>query len=175
MKIAPYALKSTASFIESRQHFCLSSSFQQLTPPWSDLIKWGPASIPFYQPIFFLSSSFQQLTPSWSDLIKRSSVSISFYHRSHTDQHFNSWSFQDQTKISSALISTIGSYRPTFDFFSAGIIPRRQHHMKIFDDFHIGGYFHLFSFMSWILNFISIYPINGMNKWSILIIYLFMK
>ena len=49
--------------------------------------------------------------------------------------------------------STIGSYRPTFDFFSAGITPRKQHHMKVFDDFHIEEYFHrFFSSWDWILN-----------------------
>ena len=154
MKIVSYASKSTADLIEPRQHFFLSNALSTTS---------------------FLSSSFQQLTPPWFDLIKRSSASISFYHRSHTDQHFNSWSLRNQTRISPAPISIIDPYRSTFDLFSAGITPRKQHHMKVFGDFHIEGYFHLFFFMSWILNFISIHPINGMNKWSILIIYSFMK
>ena len=51
----------------------------------------------------------------------------------------------------------------------------RSSYMEVFGGFYIKGYFHLFSSMGWILNFISIYSINGMNKWSILIIYSFMK
>ena len=75
-----------------------------------------------------------------------------FYHRSHTDQHFNSWPSRS-TRTPPALRPIIGPYRPTFDFFSAEITPRRQHHMKIFDDFHIEGYFHrFFPSWDWILN-----------------------
>ena len=155
MKIAPYASKSTANLIGPRQH-----------PFLSNVLSTTPS----------LSLSFQQLAPPWSDLIKRGPASTPSYYRSHTDQHFNSCPPRDQTRTSPAPIPTIGPYRPTSDFFSAGITPRKQHHMKkIFDGFHIEEYFHLFFFMNWILNFISIYPINGINKWSILIIYSFMK
>ena len=89
-----------------------------------------------------------------------------------------------QTNISTAgppwedLASTHSYHRPIqakFGPFSAEITPRRQRYMEVFGGFHIEEYFHLFSFMGWILNFISIHPINGMNKWSILIIYSFMK
>ena len=41
--------------------------------------------------------------------------------------------------------------------FSAEITPRRQRYMEILDDFHIEEYFHLFFFMNWILNFISVF------------------
>ena len=74
-------------------------------------------------------------------------ASTPFYHRSHTDQHFNSWSSRS-TGTPPALRSIIGPYRPTFDLFSAGITPRRQHHMEVFGGFHIEGYFHRF-FPSW--------------------------
>ena len=119
---------------------------------------------------------FNSWPPSWSDQITSNEgpVSTPSYHRPHTDQHFNSW----PPEINENFASTPSYYRPiqaNIWSFSAEITPRRQHHMEIFDDFHIEKYFHLFSFMGWILNFISIHPINGMNKWSILIIYSFMK
>ena len=57
------------------------------------------------------------------------------------------------TGTSPAPRPTIGPYRPTSDLFSAGITPRRQHHMEVFDDFHIEEYFHrFFSSWGWILN-----------------------
>ena len=122
-----------------------------------------------------------------------------FYHH-----YFNSWFFSDliwSNGAPSALIPITGSIQinistagsswsngspvsipfyhrsiqAKFWFFSAEITPWRQRYMKIFGDFHIEEYFHLFFFMNWILNFISIHSIKGMNKWSILIIYSFMK
>ena len=79
-------------------------------------------------------------------------ASTLFYHRSHTDQHFNSW-FSRSTGTPPALRSIIGSYRPTSDLFSAGITPRKQHHMEVFGGFHIEEYFHrFFSSWGWILN-----------------------
>ena len=129
---------------------------------WSDQMKFRQHF--FYQSISSLSSLFQQLIFFWFNLIKQNFVSTPFYHRFYTDQHFNSWFLRNQTRISLAFIFIIDSYRPTFNFFSAEITPRKKHHMKIFDNVHIEEYFHLFFFMSWILNFISIYSINEMNK-----------
>ena len=61
--------------------------------------------------------------------------------------------FSKSTETSSALRFIIDSYRPTSDLFSAGIILRKQHHVKIFGDFHIEEYFHRFFFSwNWILN-----------------------
>ena len=134
---------------------------------------------------FFLSIDFLSITiistadPLWSDLIKRGSASTHVYHRSHTDQHFNSWpplikrglrqhsflspAHTDQSLQQLAflwsdegLASTPFYHRPIqakFWFFSAGITPRRQHHMKVFDGFHIERYFHrFFPSWNWILN-----------------------
>ena len=162
MKITSYASKSIADFstIELRQHFFLSSSISTAGFP--------PASLPITGPI---QAKFQQLAFS---KLNGALASTPFYHRPHTDQHFNNW----LSEINGNFAST-PSYHRSIQVniwpFSAGITPRRQHHMEVFDDFHIEEYFHLFSFMGWILNFISIHPINGMNKWSILIIYSFMK
>ena len=142
-------INSWFSTIELRQHFFLST----------DLLS-----------IIIISTA----GPLWSDLIKRNFVSTHVYHRSHTDQHFNSWSFlikrgprqhpflspihTDQSFqqlilfwSDEGLASTPFYYRPIqakFWFFSAEITPRRQHHMEIFDDFHIEEYFHRF-FFSW--------------------------
>ena len=96
--------------------------------------------------------------------------------------------FRNQTEFPPAFFFIIGSYRPTSDQLvprcnraSASTFVNRPigqifwSYGGFFDDFHIEGYFHFFSFMGWILNFISIHSINWMNKWSILIIYSFMK
>ena len=147
-------INSWLSMIESRQHFFLSIDFLS---------------------IIIISTA----DPLWSDLIKRSSASTHAYHRSHTDQHFNSWSllikrrprqhlFLSSTHTGQSLqqltffwsdegLASIPFYhRPIqakFWFFSAEITPRKQHHMKIFDDFHIEEYFHRFFFSwNWILN-----------------------
>ena len=153
MEIAPYASKSTAGSEGPRQHPFL--------PP-------AP-----YRPTFSTAGPPPLI---WSDQIRSNGgpASTPSYHRPHTDQHFNSW----PPEINGNFASTPSYHRPiqaNIWFFSAEITPRRQHHMKIFDGFHIGEYFHLFFFMNWILNFISIHPINEMNKWSILIICSFMK
>ena len=159
-----------------RQHSFLSSisyrsTFQQLI--FSDQTG-APSALFFIKRFSFyqLSPSYHHLFQQLTSLIKRGFVSTFFYHRFHTDQHFNSWPLRKD------LVSTHSYHRliqVKFGPFSAGITLRRQRYMEIFDDFHIKGYFHLFFFMNWILNFISIHPINGMNKWSILIIYSFMK
>ena len=147
-------INSWLSTIGPRQHFFLSIDFLS---------------------IIIISTA----DPLWSDLIKRSSVSTHAYHRFHTDQHFNSWPllikrrprqhpFLPSTHIGQSLqqliflwsnegsASTSFYHRPIqikFWFFSAEIILRKQHHMKIFDDFHIEEYFHrFFSSWNWILN-----------------------
>ena len=147
-------INSWLSTIGSRQHFFLSIDF-------------------FF--IIIISTA----GPFWSDLIKRSSVSTHAYHRFHTNQHFNSWPslikrkfrqhpFLSSTHTDQSLqqliffwlnegFASISFYhRPIqikFWFFSAEIIPRRQHHMEIFDDFHIEKYFHwFFPSWDWILN-----------------------
>ena len=153
-------------------------------------------SIDFFFIIIISTADFFLI---WSDQTKfrQHSLLSSISYRSIFQQLI----FFDQTKIPSAFFFIIDSYRSIFStadffwsnensastpfyhrliqikfwFFSAEIIPRKQHYMKIFDDFHIEEYFHLFFFMNWILNFISFNFINELNKWSILIIYLFMK
>ena len=117
--------------------------------------------------------------PLWSDLIKRGSASTHVYYRFHTDQHFNSWfllikrgprqhPFLPPAHTGQPLqqlvffwsdegpANTPFYHRPIqakFWFFSAKITLRRQHHMEIFDDFHIEEYFHrFFPSWGWILN-----------------------
>ena len=147
-------INSWLSTIESRQHFFLSMDS-------------------FF--IIIISTA----GPLWFDLIKRDPVSTHAYHRFHTDQHFNSWLFlikrglRQHSFLSSAhtgqsfqqLIFFWSDEGPAsiffyhrfiqakFWFFSAEITLRKQHHMKIFDDFHIEKYFHrFFSSWNWILN-----------------------
>ena len=120
MKIASYASKSTADSEESRQHLFLSSTsyrsiFSTASPP-SDLIRSDQTKVPS---AFLSTTGLIQINISIAD-------------------------FSKSTRISSASRSTIDSYRSTSDFFSAEITSRRQHHMKIFDDFHIEEYFHRF-------------------------------
>ena len=129
MKITSYASKSTADSEGFRQHFFLSSasyrSIFSTAGPSSDLIRSDQMEVPS-APLSIID--LIQINISIADLSK-------------------------STGTSSALRSTIGSYRPTSDFFSAGITSRKQHHMEIFDDFHIEEYFHrFFSSWGWILN-----------------------
>ena len=130
---------------ESRQHPFLSSIPYRST--FQQLTLFWSIESPASTPSYhrFIQINFKQLTSFWSN---ENPVSTPFYHR---------------------------FIQVKFWSFSAEITSRRQRYMEIFDDFHIEEYFHLFSFMSWILNFISIHSINEMNKWSILIIYSFMK
>ena len=129
----------------------------------------------FLSIIFFYYHSFQQLTffLIWSNQTKVSSAFLSIIDLIHI-----SILTADLSKSNEDLVSSHFYYQfiqIKFEFFSAERILRKQRYMKIFDDFHIEEYFYLFFFMDWILNFILIHSINGINKWSILIIYSFMK
>ena len=163
MKIASYASKSTAGY---HHHF---NSWPPRDLIWSTGAPPAPLSIN-RPPLYY--HHFNSWPPP--DLIWSNGAPPALLPTTGPIQTniFKSWPPRED------LASTHPYHRPIqakFGPFSAGITPRRQHHMEVFGGFHIGGYFHLFSFMGWILNFISIHPINGMNKWSILIIYSFMK
>ena len=117
--------------------------------------QYNKASLAFLFIIGFVSINFFN---SWSpsDQIKSDQTEISSAFLSIIDFiqiNISITDFSRSTRTSPALCSIIDSYRPTSDLFSAEIILRKQHHMKIFDDFHIEKYFHrFFSSWSWILN-----------------------
>ena len=160
---------------------------------WSNEISSAPISIIDFIQInisiadFFWSNEDSVSTPfyhrfiqinffnSWFFLIKWGPRQHSFLSSIHTDQFFQQLTLFWSNENSASIPFYHRFIQVKFWSFSAEIILRKQRYMKIFDDFHIEKYFHLFFFMNWILNFISFHSINEMNKWSILIIYSFMK
>ena len=153
MKIILYASKSTAdlSTIKSRQHFFLSSISYRSIFSTADpsLIRSDQIKRKFRQHSFLPSAPYRSIfsTADFS-LIKWGSPSALLSTIDLIQINISTADFSRSTRTPSALRSIIDSYRPTSDFFSAEIISRKQHHMKIFDDFHIEKYFHRF-FLSW--------------------------
>ena len=158
MKIASYASKSTVDFstIEPRQHFFLSSaSYRSIFSTAGPLlIRLDQIKRKFRQHLFLSSIPYRSIfSTADSFLIKWGSSSALLSIIGPIQINISTASFSRSTRTPSALRSIIDSYRPTSDLFSAGITFRKQHHMEIFDDFHIEEYFHrFFSSWSWILN-----------------------
>ena len=158
MKITSYASKSTAdlSTIKLRQHFFLPPTpyrpiFSTAGPPLirSDQIKRRLRQHPFLPPTPY-RSTFSTAGPF---LIKWGLSSALLSTTDPIQINISTADFSRSTETPPASRSIIDSYRPTFDLFSAEITPRKQHHMEIFDDFHIEKYFHrFFSSWGWILN-----------------------
>ena len=152
MKIVSYASKSTADFsiIESRQHSFLSStSYRSIFSTAGLLLIRSDQIKREFRQHFFLSSASYRSIFSTADffLIKWRFSPALLSIIDFIQINISTADFSKSTETPPALRFIINSYRSTSDFFSAEIIFRKQHHMKIFDDFHIEEYFHRFFFL----------------------------
>ena len=115
--------------------------------PSSDLI-WSDQTKISQAPLSIID--FIQINISIADLsIKWKLRQHLFLPSTHTGQFFQQLTFFWSNENSASILFYHQFIQIKFWLFSAEIILRKQRYMKIFDDFHIEKYFHLF-FPSWI-------------------------